>query len=129
MTLGLCAFALSAVLPSFADSKVRSALVTASGAGPGALDRAQASAEFATSLDPLSDAGLKVEATIAVRRRQPRLARSYLLDAIRRNPSDPEAWSEIAYVELLLGDIPDARRAANAGTRARSARPAFDEPR
>ena len=112
VTLGLCAYALSAALPSIAASKASSALVAASGTGPTALDRAQSTAELASSLDPLSDAGLKAQATIAVRRSQPRLARAYLLDALTRDPSDPQAWSEIAYVELLLGNTPDARRAA-----------------
>ena len=120
VTLGLCAFALSAALPSIAASKASSALVAASGTGPSALDRAQNTAELASSLDPLSDAGFKAQATIAVRRSQPRLARSYLLDAVRRDPSDPAVWSEIAYVELLLGNTPDARRAA---TRARALDP------
>ena len=69
LALWLSAFALSAALPkSWSASKAAGALVAASSASPTALNNAQASARLASDLDPLSDAGLRVEATIALHR-------------------------------------------------------------
>jgi len=110
VTLALCLFALSVALPSLATSKANAAVVTADSSSPGALTRAQASASLAASLDPLSDAGLRVEATVALRRDQPRLARADLLNAVGRDPSDVQAWQSLAGVDLLLADLADARR-------------------
>ncbi|HUO69637.1 MAG TPA: O-antigen ligase family protein [Solirubrobacteraceae bacterium] len=112
-TLGLCSYALSAVLPSIAASKARSALVTASGTSGAALDSAHNAAALAAALDPVSDAGLTAEATIAARRGDVELARSYVLDAVARNPSDGNAWAQLADLELLAGYMTAARRAAN----------------
>jgi hypothetical protein len=112
VTLGLSSYALSALLPNLAASKARSALVTAASGSPQALARAHKAAALASTLDPLSGAGLKAQAAIATQRGQPRLARTYLLDAVTRNPSDAEAWSQLANVELVTGNVEDARTAA-----------------
>jgi tetratricopeptide (TPR) repeat protein len=112
-TLCLCAFALSAALPALAASEVNSALVAAASASSGSLDQAQASASLASKLDPLSDAGLKLEATIALRRGQPVQARRYLLAAINRQPTDPQVWHNLAFVELTLGHTRAAIAAAH----------------
>ncbi len=108
VTFALCVYALSGALPSIASSKAGNAVVTAGGGSSAELTRAQASASLASQLDPLSDAGLTVEATIAVRHGQPRRAQSYLLDAVHRNPSDAAAWRSLVVVDLLLGDLRDA---------------------
>lgn len=68
LVLWLCVFALSAVLPSLAASEASSAIVQAASSAPGALCSAQSSATLASSLDPLSDAGLRAEATVALHR-------------------------------------------------------------
>ena len=111
-TLCLCAFALSAALPTLASSEVNSALVAAASSSSKSLDHAQSSAALASKVDPLSDAGLKLEATIALRRGQPLQARSYLLDAIDRQPTDAGAWHNLVFVELTLGHVHAAIDAA-----------------
>jgi hypothetical protein len=111
LTLYLCVFAISAALPSLAASKAGSALVAAATASPAALERAQASAALASSLDPLSDAGLRAEATIALHRGRLIQARGYLLDAVRRVPADSQAWGQLEVVDLFLHDAAGAMRA------------------
>ena len=112
MTLWLCAFALSAALPSIAASKASSALVRASSSSPSALQSAQSAAALASDLDPLSDAGLRVEATIAIHRGQLLRARGYLSQAVGREPTDVQAWSQLGEVDALMGDVRGATRAA-----------------
>ena len=112
LTLWLCAFALSAALPSLAASKASSALVRASSSSPSALRSAQASAVLASDLDPLSDAGLRAEATIAVHRGQLPRARNDLIRAVGREPTDVQAWSELGQVDALMGDLRGESRAA-----------------
>jgi hypothetical protein len=112
LTLCLCLFALSAALPSLAASDASSAILTAAGNSSGALESAQRQASLASDLDPLSDAGPRAQATIAQRRGQIRLARAYLLEALRREPSDSAAWGRLAYTDLVLGDVPGATKAA-----------------
>ena len=106
LALLACMFAVSAVVPSLAASKASSALVQAASGSRAALDRAQRSAALSSSLDPLSDAGLRAEATVAVRRGQLNRARGYLLDAVRRDPNDVQAWDQLAAVDLLRRDTP-----------------------
>jgi hypothetical protein len=104
IAIALCTVALSGALPSLAAGEANAALLTAARATPTALASAQASAKIASSLDPLSDAGLLVEASIARERDQFRLSRSYLIDAIRRDPTDGQAWTQLAFAEQDLGD-------------------------
>ena len=66
-TLGVCVVVISDVLPSLAASKASAAIVEAAGSASSVQD-AQATAVLASRLDPLSDAGLLAEATIAARR-------------------------------------------------------------
>lgn len=112
LILCLCAFAVSAALPSLAASDADSAILTAAGNSNGALQNAQQQASLASELDPLSDAGPRALATIAQRRGQPRQARAYLLEAVRREPSDSAAWESLAYADLELGDTSAGTRAA-----------------
>jgi predicted Zn-dependent protease len=102
----------SAALPSWAASKASSALVKASIGSPAALRSAQSSAKLASELDPLSDAGLRAEATIAVHRGQLPRAREYLTQAVGREPTDAAAWQQLAEVYLLMGDARGASVAA-----------------
>jgi O-antigen ligase len=110
-TVCLCLLAISALLPSLAASKSSAALVSASNASADAVQDAQASAQLASSLDPLSDNGLKLEATIALRRGSVAAAVRYLVAAVNRDPSDVEAWQQIAYLESVHGNFPAALRA------------------
>jgi len=108
-TIWLCAFALSAALPAIAASDAGSALVLA---GNGSLQSATSSALLASELDPLSDSGSRINATIAIRHGQYTRARHDLLDALHRAPSDGAAWQSLALVELELNDPRDAATAA-----------------
>jgi O-antigen ligase len=108
LTLAMCAFAASAALPSIAGGKVDSAEVLA---GNGNLKRAEQQAALAGKLDPLSDDGLWLQATIALRlarasgatnaARYFAQARTLIGDALARNPSDIKAWKTLTVVELL----------------------------
>lgn len=111
-TFVLCVYALSAVLPSLAATKASAALANAGATSSRVgLEHAAATAELASRLDPVSDAGLTAEASIAVRLGESNLARTYLLEALRRNPSDELAWEQLAALELKLGDVGAMRQA------------------
>ncbi len=112
LTLWLCVFAASSVLPSLAASKAAGAVVAAASTSPSQLQHAQAGAELASQLDPLSDAGLRVQATIAVNRGQRGQAIQYLLSALRRDPSDRAAWESLAFIEFDNRQFAAARLAA-----------------
>jgi hypothetical protein len=111
-TVTLCIVALSGVLPSLAAGRANDALITAARATSGALVSAQSSARLATSLDPLSDAGLLVEASVAQDRGRPKEARTDLLEALRRDPTDVNAWQQLSVAEGLLHDHPAQAGAA-----------------
>jgi hypothetical protein len=104
ISLLMCLYGGSAALPSFASSGAASALVGAGSSSPARLRHALATAEFASSLDPLSDDGLKAAATIALHTGDLRAARRYLLEAVHRDPSDVSAWQQLANLEELAGD-------------------------
>ncbi len=104
LTVCLCLFALSVELPQLAADKAGAAVVAASSSSATAVRGAQAEAALASRLDPLSDAGLLAEATVALHRSQPARARAYLAQAVARNPSDPQAWQLLSQVEYGLGD-------------------------
>lgn len=112
VTIWLCLFVVSALLPSLAASDSGAALVEASSSSRTALADAQAQARQASSLDPLSDAGLRAEASIALHRGALATARYDLERAVGREPSDELAWNELAGVDSLLGDRVAARQAA-----------------
>jgi Tetratricopeptide repeat len=118
VTLWLCFFVVSALVPSIAANKASAALIEGASSSPGALDQAMSTARMASSLDPLSDAGLRAEASSAVRRGQLARARNYLQEALDRNPSDARSWLSLAELDLMRGDTPAARQAAlRAGAR------------
>ncbi len=110
--VGLCVFAISTALPSLAASKASSAVVAASSGSDSALNRASASATLASNLDPVSDAGPKVQATIALHRGDRNRAKQYMLEAVSRDPSDAQAWDSLASIQFELGDASGARAAA-----------------
>jgi len=111
-TFVLCVYALSALLPSLAATKASAALTEAGATSSRVtLERAEGTAVLAARLDPLSDDGLKAAASIAVYLGQPTQARSYLLEAVRRDPSDELAWKQLAEFELQLRDARAARQA------------------
>jgi predicted Zn-dependent protease len=68
-------------------------------------------AQLASRLDPLSDEGLTAAASISVSLGHPTQARSYLLQAVGRDPSDELAWEELANLERGLRDVRAARQA------------------
>lgn len=111
-TLWLCLFVVSASLPSLAASDSATALIEASRTSPAALVAAEADARRANALDPLSDTGLRAQASIALHRGELPLARYYLERAVGREPSDELAWNELAGVNAVLGNRAQAGQAA-----------------
>jgi Flp pilus assembly protein TadD len=112
VTIWLCAFALSAALPSLAASDAASALVNASSASASTISSAESDAALASRLDPLSDAGPRAQATIAIHRGRFSRARAYLSEAVGREPTDELAWEQLALLYSELGDRQDAEAAA-----------------
>ncbi len=112
LTLWLGALALSVELPNLAAAKASAALLDASSTSPVALARARSTAAQASSLDPLSDAGLRVLATVALHQGQPARARLYLQQAVERDPTDAPAWDQLSYVDALLRDSAGVSQAA-----------------
>jgi hypothetical protein len=112
LALGMCAIAFSGVLPNLAASDASSAIVAAAGSSAGSIAHAQSEAVIAGRLDPFSSDGPRIEANIALRRGDPQLARSYLLQAVQRDPSDEAAWHQLVYLDVSLGDVRDALTAA-----------------
>jgi hypothetical protein len=111
-TLCLAAFALSATVPRLAAGKAAQALVAASSSRTGDLDSALADALSASRLDPLSDAGLRAASTIAVHLGRRAEARRLLLAALRRQPTDGQAWQQLAYEDFAVGADGEAVAAA-----------------
>jgi hypothetical protein len=104
ITVCLSLVTLSVELPELAADKASAALVAASGASASAVRGAQAEAAVASQLDPLSDAGPLAQAATALRASQTTRARVYLGEAVARNPSDPQAWEQLALVDFNLRD-------------------------
>jgi hypothetical protein len=114
-TACLAVFAVSAVIPRLAASEADQALLRASAPGRPALHSALDRALASSRLDPLSDAGLRAASTIALRENDAGLARRLLASALRRRPTDGQAWQQLTLVYLVLGDGPDALAAARRG--------------
>jgi tetratricopeptide (TPR) repeat protein len=104
--------AISAALPSWAESESSNALISvAHDSSPAQLRRAQASADFASRLDPLSADPLLAASAIALRRGRVFQARTYLLRAAGREPDDVEVWLTLAGFEAYRDDFRNARAA------------------
>lgn len=104
LSLTLCSFVVSAMLPRLAGNEASSALLAASSSSPERLQAALADAEGASRLDPLADEGLKAAASIEARRGHAANAEAYLLRAIRRDPNDAGAWEQLVTLQARLGD-------------------------
>ena len=113
-------FAVSAVLPGVAADQATAALTEAAVGTPSALSTARQKASDASALDPLSDAGPLANANIAIAARAYPLARDYVIEAIRRQPTDESAWATLVRVDLRLNRDAEAITAAQ---RARCGRP------
>ncbi len=110
-TLLLCACGLSVLVPQIAADDASAALVQASSSSSASLQGAQAAARAASQLDPLSDQGLIVLASVAVNRHELGQAELFLRDAVSRDPSDGFAWRSLAIVEATRGDLHDGAMA------------------
>jgi hypothetical protein len=108
----LAAFAASVALPRIAAADAARALVDASSDRPASLTAALEQARRATRLDPLSDAGPRAAATIAIHRGHLAVARTDLLAAVRREPSDGQAWQELSFTDFLRRDYAESAAAA-----------------
>jgi hypothetical protein len=111
-TLFLGTVAVSAALPSWAQSRTDRALSSvARDPTPAQLRRAQADADFAARIDPLSSQPLLAASSIAARRGREAQAREYLMDAIRRAPNRVTVWLAVARFEVGRGDARNVRTA------------------
>jgi hypothetical protein len=113
-TLLACAYAASAVLPSWSDGLSSSAQERSERPRPTAasLQAAAADADIAASLDPVAVRPLLVGATIANQRGRSLEARRLLLEAVRRQPDSAESWAALARTATALADRAGAERAA-----------------
>jgi tetratricopeptide (TPR) repeat protein len=111
-TLWLCTLALSIELPQLAATRASAALVDASKHSAISVRAAAAEASSASRLDPLSDAGLLAQATLALHLHNAPLAEAYLQDAVARDPTDTQAWQLLALLEGSLRQLRAARLAA-----------------
>jgi hypothetical protein len=109
--LCMAAFAVSVVVPRLAATKASQALAAAA-ASPDGLRSALATALDASRLDPLSDAGLRAASTIALRLGRTADARRFLLQALRRDPTDGQAWQQLVFEDFALGSGQEALAAA-----------------
>ncbi len=112
LSAALALFAVSAVLPGLAATRAASAVTEAASGTPGALAAARRAASDASALDPLSPAGPLANANIAIAQNAERLARDYVIVAIRREPSDESAWATLVRVDLALNRDREATAAA-----------------
>jgi hypothetical protein len=108
----LAAFAASVVVPRLAAAKASQALVQASRPARDDLRSALTTALDSSKLDPLSDAGLMAASTIEVHRGSMVRARRFTLQALSRDPTDGQAWQQLAYQDFALGADREALAAA-----------------
>ena len=102
--LCLAAFSASVAMPRIAAADAGHALLLAASGKPRSLASALDPARASSRLDPLSDAGLLAAATIQLHRGDPAIARADLISALRREPSDEQAWQELSYTDFTLRD-------------------------
>jgi hypothetical protein len=114
LTLWLAMWGLSIELPDLAASRTSAALVQASSTSPTAIRRAADAAATAAALDPLSDAGPRAQALVALHQGDFGAAQAHLRVAVQRQPSDPRAWAQLAYVDAVVHDNPGTIQAAQA---------------
>jgi hypothetical protein len=113
-TLLVCAFAMSALLPSWSHGKSIDALAKAGSRGvtKGQLQDAAAEADLASRLNPLAVDPLFAAETIAERRRRLSEARKFLLDAVDRQPQNRTAWFRLALLAAQMNDPAGFKQAA-----------------
>jgi hypothetical protein len=102
----------SAGLPMLADEKASSAQAVSTNAGPAELEDAAADADLAARLDPTAVRPLFAAAAIAEGRGRLFDARSFLLDAVDRQPDNTVAWQRLLALAFKTADRPGAKAAA-----------------
>jgi len=102
----------SALLPSWANSKATSALAVTTQAAEPELRSAAAEAEAGARLDPTAVASLLAAADLAQNRGRLVDARRYLLQAVDRQPYSVTAWRRILRLALVTEDRRGAKAAA-----------------
>jgi O-antigen ligase len=109
-TLLLATAAISAALPSWAETETDGALASVERrATPERLRQAQIDADLASRLDPVSYEPLLAASSLAQRRGRSAQAREYLMDAVRRGPHSVTVWTAVARFELARGDTRNLR--------------------
>ena len=112
VALAAVCFAVSAALPAIAATQTTAALaaVGRDDVSEGQLEDAASQADLAARLNPLAADPLVAAADIAERRKRLEEARAYLLQAVRREPYDSDAWVNLIRAEFLRGDRAGTRR-------------------
>ena len=93
-----------AALPAAAESLTSSAFSEAAGSTAADLRRGEERAALAKRLNPLAVEPLFAQAAIAERGNQPRRAARLLVDAVEKQPDNPDAWSRLRRFQVLLDD-------------------------
>ncbi len=109
----LALVAVSAALPSWADSRASDAYSVSATASPAELESAAARAELGAKLDPTSVRSLLAASSLAEGRGRLVDAREYVLQAVDRQPYNETAWLALGRLAILTAD----RRGAEAAAR------------
>jgi hypothetical protein len=112
---GIAAFvaAVLVALPAVADSLTSSALSASSTGRAADLRSGERKAALAKRLNPFAVEPLFAQASIAQRGNRPRKAAQLLVDAVDRQPDNPQTWSRLLVIQGLLDDSGGLLRSIN----------------
>lgn len=99
-----------AALPSISAGLSSDALSRAASGTPSALRAGEEKAALAKRLDPLAVQPLFAQAAIAQRANQSAAAGALLVDAVNRQPDNPDAWTRLLRFQVLANDTVGALR-------------------
>ncbi|MGI8749342.1 MAG: O-antigen ligase family protein [Thermoleophilaceae bacterium] len=99
-----CVLIALAALPALAQSLTDSALTRAAGNTPSGLRAGEEKAALAKRLNPFSVAPVFAQAAIAERGNQPDAAAGLLVEAVDRQPDNPQTWTRLLRFQVLVND-------------------------
>jgi len=105
-----CALIALAALPALAQSLTDSALTRAAGNTASDLRAGAEKAALAKRLNPVSVAPVFAQAAIAERGNQPEAAAGLLVEAVERQPDNPQTWTRLLRFQVLVNDSSAALR-------------------
>ncbi len=107
----------SAALPAIAEEMTSDALTQAAKNTEADLTAAGETAALAKRLNPFSVAPVFAQAAIAERGNRPAAAAGLLVEAVERQPDNPDTWARLARFQVLLDDSAGAVRSLIAAAR------------